>query len=463
MKPNNKPLKRSFLFSIVMFLVVLGLVLSITQHLRYRKLLYARYEHYIENVLRYTAAGIDTDDLAECIRTGEESEKFHALQGYLDGIRANMDLHFLYVIIPLNTEPADNIMNVIAAVSDYEYQYMADQLVHLRQLTGDSYSPATAKKYLDAYQSGTLSFFESVSEWGDDYTGLLPLYDSYGERVAALCMDIDIQEIHHDLRMSTAFTALLLVLLGTLFTAVFLSWADRNVIHPIELLERSAVDFASVCEAQTDPDALRMELPELHTGNELEILSASVRKMSEAMRDYLKNFVSTERELARMTALANNDALTHAQNKTAFDTCVDQLRHQIEEEPVPFAVLMLDLNNLKRTNDVFGHEHGDIYIKTCCRIISDTFAHSPVFRVGGDEFTVLLTGQDYDDREELLRQARVRFVSAAADRKLPPWERVSVAIGMAEFRPGVDTTVAEVINRADQQMYQEKRRMKSEM
>ncbi|MBR0410469.1 MAG: hypothetical protein IJI25_05640 [Eubacterium sp.] len=51
---------------------------------------------------------------------------------------------------------------------------------------------------------GKLSFFEEISEWGDDYTGLLPLFDSRGNRVAALCVDVDVAEIHRTLRKNIA-------------------------------------------------------------------------------------------------------------------------------------------------------------------------------------------------------------------------------------------------------------------
>ena len=135
------------------------------------------------------AEDIDVDDLSNCIETRTESEKYYELQQTLDDIRARVDCHFIYIVIPLSTEPIDNMQNVIAGVGEYEYENMADQLVHLNMLTGDSYSPETAKKYLDAYNSGELSFFEEVSQWGDDYTGLLPLYDSHGDKVAALCVD----------------------------------------------------------------------------------------------------------------------------------------------------------------------------------------------------------------------------------------------------------------------------------
>lgn len=228
------------------------------------------------------------------MRTGVESEKYHALQTLLDQFRDRLDIHFIYVIEPLNTEPTDNIRNVIAGVSKYEYENLADQLVHLNMLTGDSYSPETAGKYLRAYQSGKLSFFEEISQWGDDYTGLLPLYDSKGNRVAALCVDVDIAQIHTTLRTTIMRWLGLILLLGVGFITLFFLWSERNIIKPIERLEASVVDFAAKCRHQRDPGALVIDVPPLDSGNEVETLSKAVKQMSEAMQEYLKGMLTAE-------------------------------------------------------------------------------------------------------------------------------------------------------------------------
>ena len=378
----RKPLKRSILVSSVLFITALCLVLSLLNYSNYRRIMYRHYETYIENILRYTAAGIDTDDLAECVRTGVESEKYHELQGFLDQVKANVDLHFLYVIVPLNTEPTDNIQNVIAAVSEYEYEHMADQLVHLNMLTGDSYSPATARKYLKAYESGELSFFEESSEWGDDYTGLLPLYDSQGSRFAALCMDVDVRSIHTELRTQAAVIIGVTALIGLLYTFIFVFWTDNNIVRPIALLENSVTEYARSSHEQKELDALVLTAPEIHTGNEVESLAHSIVKMSEDVRDSVRNMIRTEHELERMQVLAHRDALTHVGNNTAYVQYTENLRIKLWQEHIPLALLIADVNRLKDVNDSYGHDKGDLYLKGCCGVLCDTFRHSPIFRVG---------------------------------------------------------------------------------
>ena len=87
------------------------------------------------------------------------------------------------------------------------------------------------------------------------------------------------------------------------------------------------------------------------------------------------------------------------------------------------------------------------------------FSHSPVFRVGGDEFCVLAQFADYNTRDELLqyfdREAEARNAKAEH-----PWERIEVSKGMAVYRPGKDENTEQVFRRADEAMYQDKRRRK---
>lgn len=462
MAKNIKPLKRSVLVGTISFIIILCIVLSAVQYYGYRKMIYERYEAYIENVIDYAASNIDTDDLAECIRTGEMTEKYHELQKFLDGIRDGMNIHFIYIIEPLNTEPRDNIRNVIAGVSQWEYENIADELVYLNMLTGDSYSPETAGKNLNAYNTGKLSFFEEVSEWGDDYTGLLPLYDSAGNKICALCVDVDVASIRGELLRNALTMLVIIMALGGGFALFFYFWSAKNVTHPLEQLESSVADFAVSCENQKDPKALHINVPRIRTHNEVESLAAAVTKMSEAMQGYVKNIVYTESELARMAVLANQDALTGVRNKNAYDAYAIELQAKMRNRDMRFAIGMIDINDLKGVNDTYGHEKGDIYIQECCRIICETFEHSPVFRVGGDEFVVILLGKDYDNRAELLAAILRKYEERSADSSVEPWYRASAAIGIAEYDRSADTMVEEIFSRADKKMYRNKAKIKGE-
>jgi len=122
-------------------------------------------------------------------------------------------------------------------------------------------------------------------------------------------------------------------------------------------------------------------------------------------------------------------------------------------------VAMFDCNDLKPVNDNYGHEKGDIYLQTACRIICKVYAHSPVFRIGGDEFAAILQESDYHAREKLERafEEMIDEVNAAAEND---WERASIASGLAAYDPAIDRDLESVLRRADEMMYEHKKRYK---
>ena len=150
------------------------------------------------------------------------------------------------------------------------------------------------------------------------------------------------------------------------------------------------------------------------------------------------------------------DALTSVRNKGAFNNYVQELQEKLDRsEDTCFAVGIFDCDNLKTINDRYGHDKGDIYIKSASRLICRTFQHSPVFRIGGDEFAVILQNEDYENREELEKEFRAnrRKLCASAAEK---WEEPHVAVGIAAYDPAIDSAVADTIHRADQIMYENK-------
>ena len=161
--------------------------------------------------------------------------------------------------------------------------------------------------------------------------------------------------------------------------------------------------------------------------------------------------------LAMANQIARRDELTHTKNKTAYREMESELRKQIEEGCDPFGIVVCDINGLKMINDTEGHKAGDEYIKASCMLVCRTFQHSPVFRIGGDEFVVILRGQDFDNRDVLMSKLRRQV-----EENVRMGEGPVVASGLAEFQPVADHDVEDVFNRADTQMYAEKARLKEQ-
>lgn len=170
------------------------------------------------------------------------------------------------------------------------------------------------------------------------------------------------------------------------------------------------------------------------------------------------------REKEQMLALksanemARRDELTGVKNKNAYQELEETIQQTLDKgvDYLAFGLLVCDLNDLKTINDTLGHKAGDEYIRSACKIICNVFAHSPVFRIDGDEFAVLLSEKDYSDREELLLKLRGQVLENRAKAEGPV-----IATGLAVFDPQKDSKVSEVFERADNEMYENKKQLKA--
>ena len=180
----------------------------------------------------------------------------------------------------------------------------------------------------------------------------------------------------------------------------------------------------------------------------IENIDAEVKKEKQHLKA-----LNTEKELAR------RDELTGVKNKTAYIELEKSVQSNIDNgmDYLPFAIVICDANNLKRINDSEGHAAGDEYIKESAMLLCEIFDHSPVFRVGGDEFVVFLRGSDYSNRAELMSrlygQVRENLRSGSGP---------ILAAGMAEYVPETDSLVSEIFDRADREMYEDKQKLKTE-
>ena len=164
-----------------------------------------------------------------------------------------------------------------------------------------------------------------------------------------------------------------------------------------------------------------------------------------------KNLQSAER-------MARIDKLTGIKNRNAFAEYTQEIDRRIQavDRDLRFGIIMCDVNDLKRFNDTRGHSFGDEVLRRACRMICEIFNKSQVYRTGGDEFVVVLTDEEYDIREELLENLRRESLANSRSRSGPV-----IASGMAVFEPDSDVKFSDVFSRADAQMYENKRFLKS--
>lgn len=179
----------------------------------------------------------------------------------------------------------------------------------------------------------------------------------------------------------------------------------------------------------------------------IENIDAEIRKEKQVLRE-----LNTEKKLAR------RDELTGIKNKTAYMELEKSVQSNMDNDMdyLTFAIVVCDANNLKSINDNEGHVAGDEYIKASAQLLCDIFEHSPVFRVGGDEFVVFLRGNDYSARNDLMKKLR-RQIRRNQEMNNGP----VLAAGMSEYMPDKDNLVSEIFDRADRKMYEDKLDLKN--
>ena len=165
-----------------------------------------------------------------------------------------------------------------------------------------------------------------------------------------------------------------------------------------------------------------------------------------------------ESEIQSTRRMAKRDELTGVRNKNAFQEYRDCLEKKLQDRQEDFrvAVVVCDLNNLKMINDTRGHGVGDEFIQKASHQICEVFDHSPVFRVGGDEFVAILTERDFEERDRLMSLMKEQVVRNQRYQIGPV-----IACGMAAFDSEVDEDFGMLFERADRAMYQNKEDLKT--
>ena len=308
---------------------------------------------------------------------------------------------------------------------------------------------------LQNLSSGIAPNISNTPEYGWLISTGMPIFDSGDELIAFSAVDISMNDVmtqqNRFLRyVILAFLAVILVvcLIGILVV-------DRVIIQPINTLSRAA--------AQYEHNKKVFSGLKISRRDEIGALAESMVQMEGEIDGYItsleqttSDLVSAREQAEQMNRAANIDALTKVRNKRAYDIEVKRLN----ESTKPYGVLMIDLNGLKEINDTYGHEKGDICINALCQIICHEFKHSAVYRIGGDEFIAILENEDYENREALIQTVSDTFAKNMRDETMPPWERVSAAIGFAAHDPMRKESVDQVLKRADADMYKNKRAMK---
>ena len=245
----------------------------------------------------------------------------------------------------------------------------------------------------------------------------------------------DIRKIRYEI----GFEILLVVLVLSVFFTAIAIMIVRKIVAPLEKMADAATKLSN--------GDYNVEF-ERSNVSEIELLNMAFENMAIHLRE-------REKEL-RFSA--NRDSLTGLRNTTSYKSWMARFDKEIENKTAHFGVCVFDLNQLKETNDTYGHDVGNKLIMTAAKVISDVFKRSLAFRIGGDEFLVVLQEGDLEAREKLFMQFDLKCSKTFIDKKSEI--SISIARGFAKFDPDRDLNFNDVFKRADNAMYEDKRKSK---
>lgn len=160
--------------------------------------------------------------------------------------------------------------------------------------------------------------------------------------------------------------------------------------------------------------------------------------------------------LATIEKLAITDDLTQVFNRRQMFRILEHQKALGDRGIHPFSICIFDLDYFKRVNDTYGHEKGDIVLKTVAQSIRKNLRDiDHIARYGGEEFIIILANSGI--RHAMICARRLRKMTKELQfEKMPENFRVTISVGVTEYK--VAETIQDAINRADTALYRAKRK-----
>ena len=281
-----------------------------------------------------------------------------------------------------------------------------------------------------------------------------------GQISGIIGVDVDVTKMRNQIKINAVKQCVGMSAVLILAFALLL-WHIHNAY--IKRLSKLESDVKTYSETKDVSIANAIEKDE-DKNDEIASLAIQVSSMMHEIKNYTDGILKQARELmetkeqaSELDAILKRDQLTGIRGKAACEKEIMRLDEYVKDKTARFGIAIADLNGLRKINEEYGREKGNEAIITLCQKVCKIFDHSPVFRTGSNEFTVILEHDDYTNAAKLIKI----FNSDIGSKKEVPWEKASASIGMARFEYGKDKTAEDVVEKAKTQMLKEKRIMKS--
>ncbi|HEY9577691.1 MAG TPA: diguanylate cyclase [Pseudobacillus sp.] len=277
----------------------------------------------------------------------------------------------------------------------------------------------------------------------DEYSAYAALPDLHGNPAAILHITDD-RHLYNKGRKSVFYLLILIIVAALLLLKGALSFVDRLVFRRLNRLMKNMIAIQ-----QSNDLSARIHV---RGKDEIALLEHEFNTMMDSLDTFRRH----------ITKLAYKDSLTHLPNRTFFYNEVSTLLEKLKKMARMGAVLFIDLDGFKQVNDSYGHDHGDLLLqKTAERIKGVTREQDIVSRLGGDEFIIFLFDLKNEEEAVCIADRICQTVVQPVDLNGAK-AKVSASVGISSF-PRDGQHPDELIKKADQAMYEAKRKGKNQL
>ena len=371
-----------------------------------------------------TAAAMLDGDTLERLEAGDKgTPEYQSVLNMLTCFKENIGLEYIYCV---------------REMGDGEFAFTVDSDIEAPGEFGQ-HIPYTEALHQASLGTASVDKEPYADSWGRFYSAYSPVYDSARRIAGIVAVDFSAewyeQQINHLIRTTVVFVGTSFLFAVAIIWLIITRYRRRfdamfhemnQISDGIETLVAEASPSARVVSFEADQTA--------PSGDPIAQLGAKIHSLEAKLGE----------QIAIIHSQAYIDGLTKLGNRAAYGEHVAHIDEQIKQGTAGFAIIVFDLNGLKEINDRYGHEKGDETIVEAAAVLRQAFNEGRLYRVGGDEFVVILEGENTKTRSWLEETFGDRDV-------------ISFSKGYAVFDPEVDTSYSTVFNRADNDMYDDKK------
>ncbi len=438
MEKLNHATKYTVIVCIVLlvFNIIFGCVLTTSAAKAMRIQINAR----MLDISNTAASMLNGDELAKLTAEDYDTPQYQRALSTLTYFQENIALEYIYCI---------------SKVGDKTFVFGVDPTI---EDPGEFGSPIVYTEALDKASMGKASVDENPYKdaWGEFYSSYSPVFDSNGNVAGVVAVDFSAHwyrdQIKHMYFIVATFLAfalccsiVLAIIIASQYNKLFMTMVDK--MNELSTGIETLIDEVSTgYDIGENADSFAAD-----SGNDIknaiDLLGEKICVMQ----------LRLAKQIEIIRSHAYIDGLTGLNNRNSYMEYLQILEKKIIDDPnLVFTVVVFDINQLKVINDDYGHDTGDKLIVEISKDIRDCFGRNRIYRVGGDEFVAIMDEPDTSER--------IAQIKATIDRKNKespifhnPEVEIGLSVGAATYDPSKDRTYSEVFNRADNEMYADKR------